>query len=120
MKNITVRPISETEAAVLRQALHRAAVAPISEETIRAIEALKVKGVCECGCRSVEFVTPEGIEQRLADGVGFLKSGDRVDILIWARNGHISSLEIVDHQGAGELPRPETVCSWGEAGKNAF
>lgn len=120
MKNIAVRPISETEAAVVRQALHRAAVAPISEETIRSIEALKVKSICECGCRSVEFDAPEGIEQRLADGVGLLKSGDRVDILVWARNGHIASLEIVDHQGAGESPKPEKVCSWEEAGKNAF
>jgi len=120
MKNITVRPISEIEAAIVRQVLHRAAVAPISEETVRSIEALKVKGICECGCRSVEFDAPEGIEQRLADGAGFLDSGDRVDILIWARNGHIASLEIVDHQGAGELPKPETVSSWEEAGKNAF
>jgi hypothetical protein len=120
MKAISPRPITMQEAAVLRQALLRAALSPVPEEMIQAIDALRVKGECACGCRSVEFDVPKGNEHRLADGVGYLRTGERVDIIIWGRGRHIASLEIVDHQGAGKLPEAESVCSWEEAGRNAF
>lgn len=120
MKPIAPRPITEQEIAVVRQALLHAALAPVRPETIRAIGNLRVTGECECGCRSIEFEAPEAKEHRLSDGVGYLRSGERVDIIVWGHGNQVSSLEIVDHLGAGELPEANSVCSWEEAGRNNF
>ena len=115
MKTIVPRAITAEEAAVVKQALLRAAQTPVPADTIQFIDSLRVTAECECGCRSVEFECSEGLESRWADGVGYLQTGERVDVLVWERNGQVSSLEIVDHLGAGKLP--VSVCSWEEAGK---
>jgi len=87
----------------------------VPADTIKFIDSLRVTAECECGCRSVEFECSEGLENSWADGVGYLQTREKVDVLVWERNGHVSSLEIVDHLGAGKLP--VSVCSWEEAGK---
>lgn len=119
MKPITPRAISTDEAAVVRQALLRAAIGSVSPGILSSIDSLQVVGECECGCRSVYFRTLSAHEHRLADGVGYLTDGTRVDLMVWAKDDYISSLEIVDHAGAGQLPRAETVCSWEQAGARA-
>lgn len=112
MKRIPTRRITEQEAAVIGRMLRLAPLRQIQGDTINSISELRVIGECECGCRSIEFEAPEGHEQRLADGVGFLPSGESVDIIVWGRENEVSSLEIVDHMGAGELPEPDMVYSW--------
>jgi hypothetical protein len=115
MKRIVPRPITSEEAAIVKQALLKAALTPVPTDTIQSIESLCVIAECECGCRSVEFESSEAAESRLSDGVGYLLTGERVDVMVWGRGTRISSLEIVDHLGAGKLP--VSVCSWEEAGK---
>lgn len=119
MRPITPRAISTDEAAVVRQALLRAAIGSISPGLHDSVDSLRVVAECECGCRSVYFRTLSAHDYRLADGVGYLSDGTRINVLVWAQDDNISSLEIVDYAGAGQLPRTETVCSWEEAGARA-
>ena len=101
MKAIPPRRITLEEAAVVRQSLLRAALTPVPETILASVDSLCVTGECECGCRSIDFQAEEGDEHRIADGVGKLDTGERVDVLLWSRGSSISLLEIVDHQGAG-------------------
>ena len=119
MKPITPRAIALDEAGVVRQALLRAAVGTVSAEMLTSVDSLEVIAECECGCRSVYFRPLSKEEYRVADGVGYLTDGTRVNLLVWAEGNHICSLEVVDHIGAGHLPRANTVCSWGKAGARA-
>lgn len=118
MKAFSPRPITEEELNVIRQALQRAALMPVGGETFQAIGSLTVKAECECGCRSVEFDAPEGKERMMADGVGYLDEDGSLNKIIWGRGTQVSRLEVVDPQGAGKLP--DSVCSWDEAGRDAF
>lgn len=116
MKPVNPRPISASEAAIVIGALERAAVES-ADRYLHSVGGLVVTGICECGCGSVSFCEPSCSEHRLADGVGFLPSGQRVDVLIWAKGSDISRLEIVDYgQANGALPIPESVTSWDRAG----
>lgn len=115
MKQIAPRSITSEEAAIVKQALLKAALTPVPTDTIQSVESLRVIAECECGCGSVEFESCEATESRVSDGVGYLLTGERVDIMVWGRGKRISSLEIVNHLGAGKLP--VSVCSWEEAGK---
>jgi hypothetical protein len=117
MKTITPRLVTAPEAGVVRGALERASVGAVPREMLDEIEGVTVLGECECGCRSLYFRHPSAGDYRVADGVAFLPSGQRVGLLVWASSGRLSALEIVDHEGAGELPAPQTVCSWEEAGE---
>ena len=123
MKPVTPRPISEHEAAVIKQALLRAPFNPalpdaftaVPNELFEDIEALSVVAECDCGCCSVDFQNAARTEQQVTEAVGLLSGGERVDIIVWANGESISRLEIVGHLGKGELPDPETICSWAEA-----
>ena len=111
MKAITPRSITADEAAVINQALRRAGVKATPEDIIRTIISLRVIGECECGCRSIQFESREGEEYMLADGVGYLRNGERVDVIVWGRDLSIASLELVDHRGSGMMPEASTICS---------
>lgn len=88
MKAIPHRPITEQESAIVRKSLQRAALHPVEEETLQSIGALKVKAECECGCRTIEFDVPDGKEHMLADGLGYLDTGELLNIIIWGRSPH--------------------------------
>lgn len=116
MKSIAHRPISASEAAVIRNALQHAALLP-TDAFLSSVNELTVIAICECGCGSISFRMPSQGEQRLADGVGYLPSGERVDVLVWAEGTALSQLELVDYgQAKGVLPIPESVTSWERAG----
>ena len=116
MKPIAPRPVSAPEAAIIRGALQHAPLRP-TEEFLGLVNELTVVAICECGCGSIAFRLPGENEQRLADGVGYLPSGERVDVLVWVEGTAISRLELVDYgQAKGALPIPESVTSWEHAG----
>lgn len=116
MKFINPRPVSASEAAIIRGALQNASLQP-AEAFLSSVSSLTVIAVCECGCGSVYFREPSQSEQRVADGVGYLPSGDRVDVMVWAEGTSVSHLELVDYgQANGVLPVPESVTSWEHAG----
>ena len=116
MKPIVPRPISASEAAIIQGALQHASLQP-TDAFLSSVNTLTVIAICECGCGSISFRGPSQNEQRLADGVGYLPSGERVDVLVWAEGAAISQLELVDYGLAnGALPIPESVTSWERAG----
>ena len=116
MKIIPPRSLSSVEVAVIRGALQRASVGPVPDEMVEGVAGRMVMAECECGCRSLYLQHRASGDYRVADGVGYLPGGQRVDVLVWASSGSVTTLEIVDHAGAGELPEPASVCSWEEAG----
>jgi len=115
MKCISPRPIAPEEVAVLDAALQRAALVPAPAALLRATKALKVVGVCDCGCRSLYFRLPSSEDFRIADATGLLADGTRIDVMVWAWGEEVAALEIVDHVGQGALPIAATVSSWEEA-----
>jgi hypothetical protein len=117
MKTIAPRQITASEGAVIRGALAQASLGPVPGGMLDEVASLTVVAECECGCHSLYFQNPAAGDYRVADAVGFLPSGQRVELLVWAASGRVSALEVVDHLGAGELPEPQSVCSWEEAGK---
>lgn len=117
MRVIPARPIQHTEAAVVRNALLKAPFGQVPQSMLREVQSLKVVGVCECGCRSIYFGPTDKSDYRVADGIGYLADGDRIEVMVWASEGHLSSLELVGHAGKGQLPAAESICSWEEAGE---
>lgn len=116
MKAILPRLISDSEAAIIRCALQQASLQP-ADAFLGSVNKLTVMAICECGCGSVSFRPPSQNEQRLADGVAYLPSGERVDVLVWVEGTAISQLELVDYgQAKGVLPIPESVTSWERTG----
>jgi hypothetical protein len=57
-------------------------------------------------------------DERVADGVGTTPSGMEVGVMVWARDGTVTALDIVDHEGSGELPVPGSVRGYGK--RDAF
>lgn len=110
----TDRLANPAEVAVVEAALR---VAPISHRAAllrRSVQGLRVRGVCDCGCASVDFRTPQepGRCRLVADAIGRTPSGGRVGVLVWAWDDRISGLEVYD-LGAGQddrgLPVPSTM-----------
>ena len=115
MKPVTPRSISPAEAAVVRDALIKAPIGVVAQAMVDQIQTLEVIGRCECGCGSLHFRPVQKGQYRVADGVGYLDDGEKINVMVWAADGHIASLDLVDHLGEGKLP--VTVCSWEEAGR---
>ena len=115
MKPITPpRRLRPEEAAIIRNALERTSLAAVEPQLLESVASLTVIGECECGCRSLYFRQPSADDYRVADGAGYLPNWDRVGLLVWAGPG-IAALEVVEHAGFGQLPLPDSVCSWGHA-----
>ncbi len=117
MKSIAARPIDPVEADVVRNALLKAPLGDVTPGMVQQVDSLSVVGVCDCGCRSLYFRDIRSEKYRVADGVGYLPDGERIDIMVWASSGNVAALELVDHAGKGQLPTAESVCSWEEAGE---
>lgn len=117
MKTIPPRSLEPNEAAVVRNALLRAAVRPVGSEMLDQIEKLNVVGVCDCGCPSVYFREIESGDCIVADAVGYAPGEERIGIAIWvSSHGQIAALEMIDHGRSNPLPPAESICSWEQAG----
>jgi hypothetical protein len=116
MKAIAPRPIELAEAVIVRNALERALVGIVSKEMLEGVASLRVVGECECGCLSVYFSPVSSKQRRVADGIARFADGRRAELLVWADGESVAALEIVDHEGGGQLPLPDSVTSWHEEG----
>lgn len=112
MKEITPRPIQPDELAVLKAALERAPIESISESVISSINSLNVIGLCECGCKSIYFLPINRKDRRIADGVGRTLTGKFVEIMVWASENNLHSLDIVDYESSGKLPLVESITTY--------
>lgn len=110
------RPISDDEASCIRATIERAPAIPEASALIPTIQNLRVTGVCECGCASVDF--ENAIEERaqlVADGTGITSRGGDVGVIVWGTDTVITALEIYD-LGAGDddlsLPNVNSIEPW--------
>jgi hypothetical protein len=89
---------------------------------IGQLEVAEVVGSCGCGCPSISFMaestdtgTPP-IPVILAEAES--PEGVAVGVILWARGGCLSGLEVHPWDGSYviRLPRPETLCNLRTAG----
>jgi hypothetical protein len=111
------RPIGTHEVDVIRAALERAAVAPVSALMSHELSHLEVVGRCDCGCASVDFVASPCDRRStvVADATGRTPRGGQVGVIVWGRSDAVTGLEIYD-LGAGDgdlvLPVSDSVVPW--------
>lgn len=117
IKPIPARPISQEEVELLSKVLLKAAIRPDSQTHLAKLAELNVVGVCECGCGSLYFQPSEPGCQMIADGGARFRNGKPAQVMLWACDGRVSLLEIVDWDEVGGLPDPASVCSWEESGQ---
>lgn len=108
--NLKPRAISAAEAILVRWLLARAARVGNADALASQVEGLLVAEQCDCGCPSVEFLV-EGLSATasiVAEADGTSPEGVPVGVLLWARAGRLSGLEVYDFGDATTftLPRP--------------
>ena len=82
---------------------------------IGQLEKLEVVGACGCGCSSINLELPSGgregrpVPLVMADGES--SDGTPVGVILWARGGALSGLEVHswDSRETVSLPRPESL-----------
>ena len=109
------RPLTDDE-HILIEALLGAVRSGVSRY-IGQLESMEVVGGCRCGCPSVDL----GVASACADGMPIpviladaeSPEGVPVGIILWARSGRLSALEVHPWDGSANirLPRPETLCN---------
>ncbi|MES2185538.1 MAG: hypothetical protein V4505_13375 [Pseudomonadota bacterium] len=117
---ISPRRITAEERDLLIAALERAPVATFVAGNLgETIPELMVIGRCECGCASVTFSPQgEGISDMVADGLATDPTGESVGLILWARHGRFTELEIVGHSDVpAGLPSAISVRSYEEEGR---
>ncbi len=107
------RPLEPNEQEVIEVLLGAAQSGTL--RYIGQLERLEVVGTCGCGCSSINLELPSGLREGspeplvLADGEA--ADGTPVGVILWARGGALSGLEVHSWDGGGTvtLPRPETL-----------
>lgn len=94
--SVTVRAISDAEAAVVERALAVAATDASAEGLVEQVRALQVIGHCDCGCASVDFcrLAPGQMPRIVADAVAESPDGEGVGLIVWALDNQLSGLEV--------------------------
>ena len=117
---VAVRPISAAELAVLERAVRVGACSAPDEPPDLALAAsLQVVGRCECGCASVDFAhLPESnVPRVVANAVAESRSGEHLEVLVFASEGCYTGLEIVGYGACpAALPAVESIRSWEAVG----
>ena len=94
----TPRPLTSNERSVVEWMLANALNNPgyVVEEDL---SELRVVGQCPCGCVSIDFV-PEGQSggaTPIADALAISPDGASAGVILWAKEGRLSGLEVHDH-----------------------
>jgi hypothetical protein len=120
---IAVRAISAEERTILKRALQYAPAVGAHIPSLDQLDSLQVVGKCQCGCASVDFqhLKTGEIADVVADAIGETRSGERVDVIVFALGGNFVGLEIVGYSdNPAPLPVPSTVRGWdGQGSKGA-
>ena len=96
------RPVTPHEAAVLRWLLQNAATRHAPGYQTYPVEQLRVIDGCKCGCTSLDFAPGAwGGGTIIADAIALYPDRQQAGLILWARDGEITSLEVYDcHPGA--------------------
>jgi hypothetical protein len=87
---------------------------------LRPFEDLRVVGGCDCGCFSLDFApnawSGAGI---IADALIAYSDGQKTDLILWGREGEITSLEVVDYDPRvpHRFPEISDLRTWEEHGQ---
>lgn len=86
----------------------------MSQAAIESVPFLTVYSGCECGCASVEFVTPRprlSGSEIVADAVATMPGGEKVGLILWASPDAIIGFEVYecDFYPLGTLPDSSTI-----------
>ena len=77
---------------------------------IGQLEELEVVGRCRCGCPSIDLATlgavPDGRATPLVLADADSPEGVPVGVILWARNGRLSGLEVHPWDGSGSIRLP--------------
>ena len=106
---VAERALSSAETAVLESALRQSALVQVNDTMLSTLSALRVVGICACGCKSVYFEPIAKEDTLLADTWGTAPGGGHLGIMVWGREGRVTALDIVDYESKGELPVIETI-----------
>ena len=85
---------------------------PEAQDYIPQIEKLRVISRCSCGCPTVDFYPPKGPSEILADFYGVTAENVEVGVILHARDGRISELEVysvAQQEKPFGLPKLETL-----------
>lgn len=84
---------------------------------IAQLETLTAVGGCRCGCPSIDLEVPpkeaNGMPAPVIVGDAESPEGVQVGVILWARGGRLSGLEVHPWDGSEiiRLPTPETLCN---------
>ena len=81
------------------------------------VSQIKVVSRCACGCPTIDLAVGDEQEHAmgpstvLADAIGYSPEGVKVDVILHAREGQLSELEVVSHDDTTTftLPKPEAL-----------
>jgi len=118
MEAVTIpedRPASTAEAAITRWLLQNASEVGDLSDLEPSLIGLRVVGRCSCGCPSVDFVVGGQAvgASRIANAYGTTADGVAVGVILWERDGAVSSLEFYDlGEPVRSLPLVESLSAW--------
>jgi hypothetical protein len=110
------RELTKEERALLEWLLANGV--PDAQEYAPQVSDLRVVGTCTCGCPTLDLAPSNrnerttGPSQILADFDGSTHEGIQVGVILHAREGHISELEVYaiqDFEGRFNLPAIESL-----------
>ena len=88
---------------------------PGRDELRKQLRLAQVTGTCECGCGTILIRVNDATDKAVTtERVVVEAYGKGVDVLMFVRDGTLSSIEIVDHGNARPLryPIPEDLTLW--------
>jgi len=103
---IDVRNISPHEAAIVDWLLDHAAMRDVTVYRATPVTALRVVGLCDCGCSGLYFHSnSSGPQTMLADAVAVYPDKQQAGLILWGRENEIVMLEVYEmHPVADRVP----------------
>jgi hypothetical protein len=86
------RPLTSAERELLTWLISNGT--PEARNYIPQMEELRVISRCACGCPTVDFHPPVGPSQILADFYGVTSENVEVGVILHARDGRLSEMEV--------------------------
>jgi hypothetical protein len=88
---------------------------PGRNELKEQVDRVEVVGDCDCGCGTIDLAVKEPFVRAASrEPISVEAHGDGIEVLLFVRDGLVSSLEIVDYGDSRPLiyPSPATLQLW--------
>ena len=116
------RPITAHEAAIVRWLLDHASRRDVTAYRRKPLDELHVVSGCDCGCCSLDFQPKAPGSVILADGLAVYPDGQEAGLILWGRDGVITSLEVFDHHpdASHRVPELTNLRTYEQRGQELF